>query len=188
MTSTNRSYFEQMYRDNADPWSFESSPYEQRKYAVTVASLPRARYRSAYEPGCSVGVLSELLATRCDRLLSSDIIPSALQRAEARLRRRPHVWFEERSIPEQWPSGPFDLVVLSEIAYYFDEADLGSVMACVTSSTVVGAHVVGVHWRGETNYPLTGERCHRIISETPGLANLVHHREEEFVLDVWERR
>ena len=79
MTSTSRSYFEQMYRNHADPWGFESSLYEQRKYAVTVASLPRSRYCSAYEPGCSVGVLTELLATRCDRLLSSDIIPSALQ-------------------------------------------------------------------------------------------------------------
>ena len=116
MTSTSRSYFEEMYRNHADPWEFESSLYEQRKYAVTVASLPRSRYRSAYEPGCSVGVLTELLATRCDRLLSSDIIPSALLRAEARLRRRPHVWFQERSIPDQWPPGPFDLVVLSEIA------------------------------------------------------------------------
>ena len=188
MTSTSRSYFEQMYRNHADPWGFESSLYEQRKYAVTVASLPRPRYRSAYEPGCSVGVLTELLATRCDRLLSSDIIPSALQRAEARLRKNPHVWIQERSIPDQWPSGPFDLVVLSEIAYYFDMTDLGCVMACVMDSTELGAHVVGVHWRGETNYPLTGERSHQIIAETPGLVTVVHHIEEEFVLDIWERR
>ena len=58
MTSTSRSYFEEMYREDADPWGFETSPYEHRKYAVTVASLPKLRYRSAYEPGCSVGVLS----------------------------------------------------------------------------------------------------------------------------------
>ena len=51
MTSTSRSYFEQMYRDDADPWEFESSPYEQRKYAVTVASLPRSRYRSRLRAG-----------------------------------------------------------------------------------------------------------------------------------------
>jgi hypothetical protein len=188
MTSTSRFYFEHMYRETVDPWGFESSPYEQRKYAITVASLPRPRYRSAYEPGCSVGVLTEMLATRCDRLLSSDIIPTALQRAEARLRRRPHVWFEERSIPDQWPSGPLDLVVLSEIAYYFNESDLESVLQCVMDSTAIGAHVVGVHWRGETDYPLTGDRCHQLISETEGLAGLVHHSEEEFVLDVWVRR
>jgi Nodulation protein S (NodS) len=187
VTSTNRSYFEGMYGDQADPWDFEHSPYEQRKYAVTVASLPRPRYRSAFEPGCSVGVLTELLALRCDRLLSSDIIPCALQRAEARLRTRSNVCFEERSIPEQWPSGPFDLIVLSEIAYYFDRTDLDSVMACVMRSTTPGAHIVGVHWLGETDYPLGGELTHQIIAEVPGLVRIVHHRDEEFVLDVWER-
>jgi hypothetical protein len=188
MTSTDRAYFEEMYRDVDDPWKFETSLYEQRKYAITVASLPRFRYRSAYEPGCSIGVLTELLANRCDRLLSSDIIPSALQRAETRLRRKSHVWLEERSIPMQWPSGPFDLVVLSEIAYYFDATDLGRIMTCAMESTVRGAHVVGVHWRGETNYPLIGDEAHEIIARTPGLVTVVHHREEEFVLDVWERR
>ncbi len=188
MTSTSRSYFEEMYRGETDPWGFERSPYEQRKYGVTVASLPRSRYRSAYEPGCSIGVLSELLAARCDQLLSSDIIPAALRRAEARFREKPHVRIEERAIPDQWPPGPFDLVVLSEIAYYFDVADLSCVMGCVMDSTTLGAHVVGVHWRGTTNYPLSGERSHRIMGDTPGLVPVVHHIEEEFVLDIWERR
>jgi Nodulation protein S (NodS) len=187
MTSTHRSYFEQMYRDRTDPWGFESSSYEKRKYGVTVASLPRPRYHSAYEPGCSIGVLTELLAARCDQLLSSDIIPAALQRAQFRLRSQPHVRIQERSIPDRWPPGPFDLVVLSEIAYYFDVTDLGCIMARVMDSTERGAHVVAVHWRGETNYPLTGDRSHRIIAETPGLLTVVHHSEEKFVLDVWER-
>jgi Nodulation protein S (NodS) len=188
VTSTKRSYFEEMYRGQADPWDFEKSLYEQRKYAVTVASLPRSRYRSAFEPGCSVGVLTEQLAPRCDRLLSSDIIPSALRRAEGRLRSWSNVCFEGRSIPDQWPPGPFDLVVLSEIAYYFDRTDLGAVMDRVIDSTVPRAHIVGVHWLGETDYPLSGELTHRIIAEIPGLVTVVHHREEEFVLDVWERR
>ncbi len=187
MTSTNRSYFEEMYRDDADPWGFEGSSYEQRKYGVTVASLPRSRYRSAFEPGCSVGVLSELLAARCDQLLSSDIMPCAVERAAMRLRGASHVRVEERCVPDQWPAGPFDLVVLSEIAYYFDVTDLRRVMSCVMRSTTLGSHVVGVHWRGVTDYPLTGERSHRIIGDTLGLVTVVHHIEEEFVLDVWER-
>jgi Nodulation protein S (NodS) len=133
-------------------------------------------------------VLTELLAVRCDRLVCSDIIPSALQRAEARLRARSHVSVEERSIPDQWPTGPFDLVVLSEIAYYFDETDLGQLLRCVVDSTPRGAHVVGVHWRGETDYPLSGDRCHELISDALGFVSIVQHREPEFVLDVWERR
>ncbi len=188
MTSTPRAYFEEIYRKGVDPWEFESSPYEQRKYGVTIASLPRARYRSAYEPGCSVGVLSELLAARCDQLLSTDIVHCALDRAQVRLGPASHVRVQERSIPDQWPVGLFDLVVLSEIAYYFDVTDLTCVMARVMESTILGAHIVGVHWRGETNYPLTAERTHRIIGRTFGLKNVVHHIEEEFLLDIWEKQ
>ena len=188
MTSTARSYFTRMYRDDVDPWGFETSAYERRKYALTVATLPRSRYRSAYEPGCSIGVLSELLAGRCDQLLSSDIIPSALSRARTRLASEPHVRIEEHAIPDQWPSGPFDLVILSEIAYYFDQPDLARVMRSALGSVVRGAHIVGVHWRGTTDYPLGGEEAHRLIGDTDGLDAIVHHIEEEFVLDVWERQ
>ena len=87
-----------------------------------------------------------------------------------------------------FPPGPFDLVILSEIAYYFDLTELERVMARVMESTVPGAHVLGVHWLGQTDYPLTGDRTHRIIGRTLGLHTLVHHRDEEFVLDVWQRQ
>jgi trans-aconitate methyltransferase len=188
MTSTSRTYFEEMYRNNPDPWDFESSSYEQRKYALTLASLPRARYASAYEPGCSIGILTEQLATRCDALLATDIVPEVLQRAASRLQDMPHVDLQLRPIPEAWPSAHFDLVVLSEIAYYFDTNDLGLMMHHVMRTTTPGGHIIGVHWRGTTDYPLSGDSAHSLIGDTPGLRNLVHHLEDEFVLDVWERR
>jgi hypothetical protein len=187
MTSTKRSYFEDMYGKEADPWGFEHSPYEQRKYVLTEASLPHIRYRSAFEPGCSIGVLSEMLAPRCDQLLATDIIPSALARAAARMANHSNVVIENRPIPDEWPSGCFDLVVLSEIAYYFDRADLEAIMARVFATTERGAHIVGVHWRGVTDYPLSGDRTHEIIDATTGLLSIVHHVETEFLLDVWER-
>src|ERR1700755_2554342 len=70
-------YFDAMYQAAADPWGFEDRWYEQRKYAISLAQLPAARYRSAFEPGCSVGVLSRLLASRCDTLLSCDVAAAA---------------------------------------------------------------------------------------------------------------
>ena len=126
-----------------------------------------------------------IAVTGCSRATSS-LPPSIGPRPGSE--RRSHVRVQERSIPDQWPPGPFDLVVLSEIAYYFDVTDLGCVVACVMDSTTRGAHIVGVHWRGETDYPLTGERSHRIIADTAGLVTVVHHIEEKFVLDIWERR
>lgn len=186
MTSTKRSYFEDMYEGAADPWGFESSPYERRKYTLTEACLPRPRYRSAFEPGCSIGVLSELLARRCEQLLATDIIPAALARATVRLADQPHVAVENRAIPADWPSGPFDLVVLSEVAYYFDITDLQAIMERVLESATTRAHVIAVHWRGTTDYPLSGDQAHSIIGATAGLEALVHHVENEFLLDVWE--
>jgi SAM-dependent methyltransferase len=187
MTSTNRAYFEDIYRDSEDPWDFETSAYEQRKYALTMDSLPKPRYRRAFEPGCSIGVLTALLAQRCDRLLASDMIPAALSAAKRRLGGVCHVALENLVIPRDWPAGRFDLVVLSEIAYYFDQEDLETVLRRIVDSTEAGAHVVGVHWRGETNYPLSGDRAHELIDDAAGLGRLVHHVEDDFVLGVWER-
>jgi SAM-dependent methyltransferase len=188
MTSTNRAYFEDIYRDSADPWDFETSAYEQRKYLLTMDSLPRPRYRRAFEPGCSIGVLTELLAQRCDQLVASDMIPAALDAAKCRLRGASHVALENLVIPHDWPTGRFDLVVLSEIAYYFDQDDLETVLLCIVDSTEAGAHVIGVHWRGETDYPLSGDQAHEAIDEVADLARLIHHVEEDFVLGVWERK
>jgi hypothetical protein len=187
MRSTERRYFDEMYESDADPWDFETSAYEHRKYMVSVASLPRPHYGSVFEPGCSIGVLTKMLAARCDRLLATDVVPAALGRARDRLADLRHVTLEQRAIPEDWPQAMFDLVVLSEIAYYFDVPDLRRVIGLVVRSTGSGAQVLGVHWRGTTDYPLSGDRVHEIIDDTPGLARVVHHVETDFVLDVWER-
>ncbi len=64
MTSTDRQYFVDLYASDPDPWRLATSWYERRKYALTVDALPNERYRRAFEPGCSIGVLSELLAPR----------------------------------------------------------------------------------------------------------------------------
>jgi SAM-dependent methyltransferase len=188
MTSMPRSYFDEMYHSDPDPWQFESSWYEQRKYELTMAALPERRYRSAFEPGCSVGVLSSLLAERCDQLLATDIVPAVVQRALDRCQRFSGVRVEVRAIPERWPTGPFDLVVLSEIAYYFDVSRLNEIMAQVLATTSEGATVVGVHWRGTTNYPLTGDEAHAVMASTPGLEARSRYVESDFVLDIWSRR
>jgi hypothetical protein len=187
MTSTSHSYFEQLDGDGLYAWDPEGSRYEQRRLSVTSACLPRMRYRSAFEAGCSIGALTELLAVRCDRLISSDLVPSGHQEADSRLRLHDDAIPAVRSIVDQWPAGQFDLVVLNEVALRFDEKDLGAVAACVLDTTGSGAHILGVHSRGLTNVRLDPDRSHEIIANTPGLSSVVHHVEERFVLDIWQR-
>ena len=120
-----------MYASSADPWQLQARWYERRKYAITLAVLPFARYRHAFEPGCSVGVLTEMLTHRCDHVTSTDVATAALDATQQRLvhaGRRDRVTLLRRSIDEPWPPGHFDLVVLSEVAYYLDAATLRAVL------------------------------------------------------------
>jgi hypothetical protein len=64
-----------MYAASPDPWGFTSRWYEARKSAITMAMPPKPHYRDAFEPGCSIGMLSDLLAPRCGRLLCGVGLP-----------------------------------------------------------------------------------------------------------------
>ncbi len=186
MTRTSRAYFERLYQADPDPWGLATRWYEARKHALTVATLPRPRYRSGFEPGCSIGVLTERLAARCDHLLASDGIPLAAEHARARTAGLANVAVAGLTVPDDWPEGTFDLVVLSEIAYYFDEQELGQLLDRVRQSLQPGGTLVAVHWRGPTNYPLSGDRAHQVIGSRPELSRVAHHVEEDFVLEVWD--
>ncbi|MEN9517724.1 MAG: hypothetical protein RLZZ381_312, partial [Cyanobacteriota bacterium] len=93
------SYFENLYRQNSDPWDFATSDYEAQKYQATINALPQPRYRNALEVGGSIGVLTALLAQRCDSLLSIDVSEIAQQQAIARCQDLPQVRFKIAQVP-----------------------------------------------------------------------------------------
>jgi hypothetical protein len=188
MTVSDRTYSDGIDGVHPDPWESEWSAVEKRKLALTMACLPRIRYNSGFEAARSVGVLTELLAVRCDRLISSDLTPNSGPAVQTRSECHGASPFEVRPIREQWPSGQFDLVVFNEIAVLFGEKDIGRIMACVFGSTRVGANVVGVHRRDLVNHPLSAERSHQIIGESEDLVKVAHRCEEHLLLDIWERR
>jgi SAM-dependent methyltransferase len=183
------SYFDDMYEANPDPWGFADRWYEERKRAITLAVLPERRYASAYEPGCSVGVLTLGLAERCDSLLASDVSPIALREAEVRLAGHDHVRFEQRCLPDEWPTGQFDLVVLSEILYYFNDADLREVVTRASTAVAPGGTLVSIHWRPRVeDYPQRGDRVQEVMQfRWSSGARIVHHVEDDFDLAVYVR-
>jgi len=166
-------YFDAMYRAASDPWGFENRWYERRKYALSLALLPAERYRSAFEPGCSIGVFSELLAPRCDALLCCDVAAAAVRAAAERTRGLPQVRVERCELPGQWPAGRFDLVVFSELLYYFGDHDLEQLLRNAVASVA--------------DYPRSGDDVHGAIAALPGLARLVSHAEPDFLAEVYIR-
>ena len=188
MTRLDAAYFQRIYADGPDPWGFETRWYETRKYALTVAALPRARYRRAFEPGCAIGVLTAKLAERCDELVASELMPEIAERARARVVGLAGVQVRVGAIPDSWPEGEFDLVVLSEVAYYLDERGFDLLLDRVGQSLTSDGHVVAVHWTGSTDYPRSGDLVHEVLAAGPLLQSIAEYTEREFRLSVLERR
>ena len=185
----NDDYFQAMYAADPDPWGFGSRWYEQRKYALTLGALPRAMYRRTFEPGCSIGVLSEQLAARTDRLLAVDLVPAAVSQAAARLDASDTATAEsvvrQWDMHKPWPEETFDLVVVSEVLYYLEAEQARGFVADAREHLDPDGHLVLVHWRHEVpEYPLSGDEAHRIALSTPGLATMAHYEDVDLVLDV----
>ncbi len=193
MTERRRSlppiYFERMYAEQDDPWGFETRPYEAEKYRVTLAALPRDGYRSAFEIGCSIGVLTEQLAGRCQSLLAVDVSERALARARQRCRHLPHVAFQLMQVPQAFPEGRFDLVVVSEVGYYWSPSDLLLARRRIVERLAPGGQVLLVHWLPYVeDYPLTGDEVHDLFRA--GANDLIHlqgQRAGLYRLDLFQR-
>ncbi len=179
--------FEERYRAVTDPWDFASSPYEQHRYDIVEQSLGDRRYERCFEPGCSVGSLTERLAARADIVIASDTSPSALATASKRLARFDNVRLVHGAIPEAWPKGLFDLIVFAELGYYWDVADLGTLAAKLASSVAAGGDLVAVHWLGDSSdHLLKGRVVHDVLATTFGPA-ASRVEEPNFVLERWRR-
>jgi SAM-dependent methyltransferase len=181
-------YFRKRYATSPDPYGLAERWYEARKYAITVALLPRPRYGGVFEPGCSVGVLTAMLAARCDSLLACDAVPDAVASARARTAGLPGVRVERREVPGDWPAQSFDLVVFSELLYYFDDADLGQVLGLGIGSLRPGGQLLAVHWRHPApDHPRTGDEVHQDLAAQAGLARLARYRDPDFTAEVYAR-
>lgn len=188
-TSLPPDYFSGVYADDPDPWRFASSAYERAKYAATLASLPRDRYASALEVGCSIGELTRRLAKHCTALTALDVVPTVLDMAQRTCAGVDHIRFLRAAVPGEWPDGRYDLILLSEIVYYLDRADLDRLVARVEESLLPGGDVVLVHYLGETDYPLSGdEAAEGFIAAAAGFADIqARSRTAEYRLDVLRR-
>jgi hypothetical protein len=181
-------YFDEMYAVSPDPWGFTTRWYEARKYAISLALLPEEHYYDAFEPGCSIGILSEMLAPRCDRLLSCDVAESAVRSAAARTASRRNVQVQRRVIPRDWPGGGFNLIVFSEFLYYFAAEDLHQVLDLAVAALRPSGSLLAVHWRHPVaDYPRSGDDVHQVLASRAGLARLVDHREPDFLAEVYIR-
>lgn len=183
-TSLPPSYFDALYARDPDPWRFASSAYERAKYAATLAALPAPSVGTAFEIGCSIGVLTRQLAQRCASLLAVDVAEAALAEARQRCADLPHVTIQRLCIPQDWPQGQFDLILFSEVLYYLSAADVALTAGHTRNALRPGGAILLVHYILPTDYPCSGDRAAETFMEALGLAPVLQQREPQYRLDL----
>ncbi len=178
-------YFERIHRSD-DPFGYRTRWYEQRKRMLLLGVLPQQRFDTAWEIGCSNGELTSALADRCNQLLATDVSLAAVALARARTSALAHVHVRKASHPEAWAAGEFDLIVLSEVGYYFDAKDMRTVAVRIAASRTSQGVVVACHWL----HPFA-EACSSAISVHDTLAGVLgapqmKYEDADFRLEVWD--
>ena len=109
-------------------------------------------------------MLTERLAAYCDEVYAIDFSPSACAQARARCACLPQVEVCCAALPEGTPAKDFDLLVLSEIGYYFTPQDWQRVSAALINSIPQGAIVLAAHWLGHSqDHRISGDEVHEIL-------------------------
>ena len=134
---------------------------------------------------CSIGVLTGELARRSDSVLAMDISDRALELAGERLNGADGVKFIQGAIPQDWPAGTFDLVLISEIGYFLMPGQLQETVERATAALAEDGVLLLCHWRHpNSGWPLTGDAVHQAFRSGSGLEVVAEHCEQDFRIDV----
>lgn len=188
--SLEAAYFDGIFEHDDDPWELASSDYEAAKFDATHDALAGRRYARALEVGCAHGVLTEKLIGLCDALVAVDISSKARARTRERIGDRPGLELALMAFPKQVPDGaPFDLVVLSEVAYYWSFVDLERAGEWLRTDVAPGGRIILVHYLGETDYPQSGDEAVETLWRILDGDFVVeaNERHERYRLDLWRR-
>jgi 2-polyprenyl-3-methyl-5-hydroxy-6-metoxy-1,4-benzoquinol methylase len=179
-------HFQRLYQANPDPWRFRTSSYEHAKYHQTVAALGEREFEAGLEVGCSIGVLTRMLAPRCRRMLGVDIVEDPLQAARERCADLPQVRFERMQVPLTWPHGRFDLFVFSEVLYFMSPEDIDRCARHVLDTRLPNSMVLLVNWLGQTDDPSPAHVApNRMIEAMNGVMSIVRQEcHDHYRLDL----
>ena len=189
---TSAEFFDSMFTRSADPWNFAADGYEQARYDTLLRALGPRRYRHAFEPGCSVGVLTERLAAVCDRVDASDFSQAAVTQATLRCAALPGVSIRCARLTGNEDVRGYDLIVLSEIGYYFTSISWLCLIDDITGGMQPGTILLASHWLGRSpDHILGGDEVHGLMQHR----KLQHERGERhpdeqrggFRLDRWRK-
>lgn len=181
-------YFDRFYDNNDDPWGYQSHWYEERKRQICLAMLLKSQYSRVLEIGCANGCFSKKLAQRAQYLLCLDGHPKAVELTKNALQHLKHVDIECRVLPQEFPSQRFDLIVLSEIAYYLSTDELSLLTEKLSEQLSQHGMLLSCHWRHPVaDFELDGNQVHHLLKSQLKLHHYASLTDPDFLIDLWTK-
>ncbi len=137
--------FEAKFQASGDPWDYRSSAFEAAKRRVLLRACGPGKRGRGLELACAIGETSRALLARCLTLVAVDGAPTALETARRLTPPGARIDYRQTVLPDGVPRGPFDLVVVSEIAYYLSPRDLGILARKLADALAPGGRIVVLH-------------------------------------------
>jgi chemotaxis methyl-accepting protein methylase len=78
------------------------------------------------------------------------------------------VRFENRRLPQDWPAQKFDLIVISEVLYFLNPADIRRLAKRATASLSPGGLVLLVNYTETIDEPCSGNEAADIFAAAAG--------------------
>jgi SAM-dependent methyltransferase len=138
--------FEEKYQENIDPWDYTNSRFEHFKRDALLQACGHYKHGRVLELGCAIGETTRFLAPLSLRLLALDGSPTAISEAKKRVLAS-HIRFLQAVLPSEMPPGPFDLIVVSEVAYYLRAVDLAALAKKIALCVARRGRIVLLHHR-----------------------------------------
>jgi LmbE family N-acetylglucosaminyl deacetylase len=185
-------FFEHLYRStpSGDPWDFDVSDAEQARYDAVEQTLGTRRFRRAIEIGCATGELTRRLAAHAAQVVAVDSSASALRVAAATCRDVGGVELRQGHAPDCFRSDDVDadLVVLSEVGYYFSADTLADLVRELADRSAPGCIFVAAHWTGSSpDHVLDADTTHSVIASALGWTHRSSGAVGAHRIDVWEQ-
>ncbi|HTK02046.1 MAG TPA: class I SAM-dependent methyltransferase, partial [Bordetella sp.] len=94
-------------------------------------------------------------------------------------------------LPAQWPLSAgktCDLIVVSELAYYFTDADLPCFLdRCLAALAPGGEWAMCDSTKDFDDRAQPTPALHARVGQLDGLAKVVSHQDEQFLLEIWRK-
>jgi predicted TPR repeat methyltransferase len=169
---------EQFFDARDDPFGFDENPNEQIKFRKTLEACGEGNLGRVLEIGCAVGSFTELIAPRATDLLAIDVSEAAIQQATERMSGHPHVHLEARALPAEFPDGPFDLIIASDVLYYLTVDDLETCLTLIEQRLAPGGALVAVDYLPRVGTLLNGDELHDFLADHTTMSHTLDERIE----------